>query len=96
MNMSPRAKQYSFNLSDAEIDLMVSVPPKQIEWDSADARIRAGLLENGLRSIVLPDAQMRSLLRQFTGVVQAHALSHMDCDLPPQRTAYPTLHMKYP
>lgn len=80
MKMSPRAKQYSFNLSDAEIDQMVSVPPKQVKWGDADVRVRAGLLEKGLQTIVLPDAQMRSLLRQFTGMVQAHALSHMDCD----------------
>lgn len=80
MKMSPRAKQYSFNLSDAEIDQMVSLPPKRIAWDGADVRVRAGLLENGLRSVVLPDAQMRDLLRQLTGMVQAHALSRMESD----------------
>jgi len=80
MRMSPRAKQYSFNLSDAEIDRMVSVPPKQIVWDGTDSRVRAGLLENGLRSVVLPDTQMRDLLRQLTGMVQAHAISRMDSD----------------
>lgn len=80
MKMSPRAKQYSFELSDDEIDLMVGVPSKRIKWDGADARIRAGLLENGLRSVVLPDAQMRDLLRELAGMVQAHALSRMDSD----------------
>lgn len=78
--MSPRAKQYAFDLSDAEINQMVSVPRKQIEWSGADKRIRAGLLENGLRSVVVPDGQMRDLLRQLTGMVQAHALSRMESE----------------
>lgn len=80
MKMSPRAKQYRFNLSDAEIDQIVGVPPEKIVWEGADARVRAGLLENGLRSVVLPDAQMRYLLRELTGMVEAHALSRMDDD----------------
>jgi hypothetical protein len=80
MKMSPRAKQYAFGLSNAEIDQLVSVPPKQIALGGADARVRAGLLENGLRSVVLPDAQMRGLLRQLTGMAQAHALSRMDSE----------------
>ncbi len=80
MKMSPRAQQYSFDLSDAEIDRMVAVPPTRIAWGGADARVRSGLLENGLRSVVLPDIQMRDLLRELTGMVQAHALSRMEGD----------------
>lgn len=80
MKMSPRAQQYSFDLSDASIDRMVGVAPTRIEWDGADARVRSGLLENGLRSVVVPDAQMRDLLRQLTGMVQAHAFSRMESD----------------
>ena len=80
MSISPRVKQYSFKLSDAEIDQIISVPPKKIEWGDADVQVRAGLLESGLRRLVLPDAQMRSLLRELAGKVQAHAVSHMEFD----------------
>ena len=80
MKMSPRAKQYSLNLSNAEIDQLVSAPPVRITWSGADVRARAGLLENGLRRVVLPDTQMRDLLRQLAGMVQAHALSRMESD----------------
>lgn len=80
MKFSPRSRQYSFDLSDAEIDRMVSVAPTRITWDGADDRVRSGLLENGLRSVVVPDSQMRDLLRQLTGMVQAHAISRMESD----------------
>lgn len=99
MKMSAMAKQYSFNLADAEIDQMVSVPPKQIAWGGVDVRIRPGLLENGLRSVVLPDTQMRSLLRQLTGIVQAHAHAHMESDAVYIKALYskkPWGHMRSP
>ena len=77
--MGPRARQYSFDLTDAELDKLVAVPPVPVAL-SNKSKVNVDILGNALANLVVPDSQMRQLIRHFLGMAQAHAIEQLDTD----------------
>jgi len=80
MKLSPRIAQYTFGLSDAQLDAAIAVTPKPIDLQGAGAADGSELLGDALRAVFHPDKQIREILRRFMSLAKAHAMYHFDTD----------------
>lgn len=81
MNISPRISRFVSQWSDQEIDDAVSIRANAVDLTGSDVVRNSELLDNALRKIFLPDAQVRKLLRAMISLARGHAEKHFSTEV---------------
>jgi hypothetical protein len=81
MILTPRLQRFEHVWTDQELDALIEILPKTIVLVGSDVTAQSKVLHDAMRSIFVPDVQIRRILRILFSLAKGHAETYFDTDI---------------